>query len=68
MKPAATSPKTNITTKTRVTKTTVPAPSKPKATSATAATLPKTGDSNWIAVSFTFFLLATVLLATACRR
>ena len=68
MKPAATSPKTNITTKTRVTKTTVPAPSKPKATSATAATLPKTGDSNWIAVSFTFFLLATVLLAAACRR
>lgn len=67
MKPAATSPKTNITTKTRVTKTTVPAPSKRKATSATAATLPKTGDSNWIAVSFTFFLLATVLLAAACR-
>ena len=67
MKPAATSPKTNITTKTRVTKTTVPAPSKPKATSATAATLPMTGDSNWIAVSFTFFLLATVLLAAACR-
>lgn len=67
MKPAATSPKTNITTETRVTKTTVPAPSKPKATSATAATLPKTGDSNWIAVSFTFFLLATVLLAAACR-
>lgn len=67
MKPAATSPKTNITTKTRVTKTTVPARSKPKATSATAATLPKTGDSNWIAVSFTFFLLATVLLAAACR-
>ena len=67
MKPAATSPKTNITTKTRVTKTTVPAPSKPKATRATAATLPKTGDSNWIAVSFTFFLLATVLLAAACR-
>ena len=67
MKPAATSPKTNITTKTRVTKTTVPAPSKPKATSATAATLPKTGDSNWIAVSFTFFLLATVLLAATCR-
>ena len=67
LKPATATPKTNITTKTRVTKTTVPAPSKPKATSATAATLPKTGDSNWIAVSFTFFLLATVLLAAACR-
>ena len=67
VKPAATSPKTNITTKTTVTKTTVPTPSKPKATSATAAALPKTGDSNWIAVSFTFFLLATVLLAATCR-
>lgn len=67
VKSAATSPKTNITTKTTVTKTAVSTPSKPKATSATAATLPKTGDSNWIAVSFTFFLLATVLLAAACR-
>lgn len=67
MKPAATSPKTNTTTKTTATKATVPTPSKPKATSATAATLPKTADSNWIAVSFTFFLLATVLLAAACR-
>ena len=67
VKPAATSPKTNITTKTRVTKTTVPAPSKPKATSATAATLPKTGDSNWIAASVTLFLLGTTLLAAAFR-
>lgn len=67
VKPAATTPKTNITTKTTVTKTTAPTSSKPKATSATAATLPKTGDSNWIAASFTFFLLATVLLAAACR-
>lgn len=72
VKPAATSPKTNITTKTTVTKTTVTkttvtASSKPKTAAATAATLPKTGDSNWIAVSFTFFLLATVLLAAACR-
>lgn len=68
VKPPATTPKTNITTKTTVTKTTVTASSKPKTAAATAATLPKTGDSNWIAVSFTFFLLATVLLATACRR
>lgn len=67
MKPAATSPKTNITTKTRVTKTTVPAPSKPKATSATAATLPKTADNNWIAASVALFLLGTALLAAAYR-
>ena len=67
VKPPATTLKTNITTKTTVTKTTAPTSSKPKATSATAATLPKTGDSNWIAASFTFFLLATVLLAAACR-
>ena len=62
VKPAATSPKTNITTK-----TTVPTPSKPKATSATAATLPRTGDNNWIAASMALFLLGTVLLAAACR-
>ncbi|WP_138340956.1 hypothetical protein [Collinsella aerofaciens] len=67
MKPAATSPKTNITTKTRVTKTTVPAPSKPKATSATAATLPKTSDNNWIAASFTLLLLGLGLLGAAYR-
>ena len=72
VKPAATSPKTNITTKTTVTKTTVtkttvPAPSKPKATSATAATLPRTGDNNWIAASVALFLLGTVLLAAASR-
>ncbi|RHL68412.1 LPXTG cell wall anchor domain-containing protein [Collinsella sp. AF36-3AT] len=30
-------------------------------------TLPKTGDSNWIAASFTFFLLGTTLLAAAYR-
>lgn len=67
VKPAAATPKTSTTTKTTVTKTTVTASSKPKTAAATAATLPKTGDSNWIAVSFTFFLLATVLLAAACR-
>ncbi len=67
VKPPATTLKTNITTKTTVTKTTAPTSSKPKAASATAATLPKTGDNNWIAASFTFFLLATVPLAAACR-
>lgn len=67
VKPAATSPKTNITTKTTVTKTRVSTSSKPKATSATAATLPRTGDNNWIAASVALFLLGTTLLATACR-
>ena len=62
VKPAATSPKTNITTK-----TTVPTPSKPKATSATAATLPRTGDNNWTAASVALILLGTVLLAATCR-
>ena len=67
VKPATTSPKTNITTKTTVTKTTVPTPSKPKATVATAAALPKTVDTNWIAASVTLFLLGTALLAAAYR-
>ena len=67
MKPAATSPKTNITTKTRVTKTTVTASSKPKTAAATAATLPKTADNNWIAASLTLFILGTALLAAAYR-
>lgn len=67
MKPAATSPKTNITTKTTVTKTTVTASSKPKTAAATAATLPKTADNNWIAASLTLFILGTALLAAAYR-
>lgn len=52
---------------TTVTKTTVAKASKPKAATATTAALPKTGDSNWIAASFTFFLLGTTLLAAAYR-
>lgn len=67
VKPAATSPKTNITTKTTVTKTTVTASSKPKTAAATAATLPKTADNNWIAASLTLFILGTALLAAAYR-
>lgn len=67
LKPAATTPKTIITTKTTVTKTTVSTSSKPKATSATAATLPKTADNNWIAASVALFLLGTALLAAAYR-
>lgn len=61
VKPAATSLKTTVT-KTTVTKTT-----KPKSTMATTTALPKTGDSHWIAVSLTLFLLGTVLLSAAYR-
>lgn len=63
LKPAA----TTTTTATTATKTTVAKVSKPKAATATTAALPKTGDSNWIAASFTFFLLGTALLAAAYR-
>ena len=62
VKPAATSPKTNITTKTTVT-----ASSKPKTAAATAVTLPKTADNSWIAASLTLFILGTALLAAAYR-
>lgn len=67
VKPAATSPKTNTTTKTTATKTTVTASSEPKTAAATAATLPKTADNNWIAASLTLFILGTALLAAAYR-
>lgn len=63
LKPAATTTKTATT----VTKTTVAKVPKPKAATATTATLPKTADNNWIAASVTLFLLGTVLLAAACR-
>lgn len=56
VKPAATSLKTTVTKKT-----------KPKSTMATTPTLPKTGDSCWIAASLTLFLLGTVLLNAAFR-
>lgn len=62
-KPAAATTKTTTT----VTKTTVSTSSKPKASSVTAATLPKTGDNCWIAASVALFLLGTVLLAAAYR-
>lgn len=67
VKPAAAMPKTNITTKTTVSKTTVPTSSKPKAATAATALLPKTTDNNWIAASVALFLLGTVLLGIACR-
>lgn len=56
MKPAAT------TTKTTVAKTV-----KPKPATATTATLPKTGDTNWIAASLTLLILGTALLAAVYR-
>lgn len=50
------------------TKTTVAKTAKPKPATATTSSLPKTGDSNWIAASVTLFILGTALLAAACRR
>lgn len=63
LKPAATTTKTTTT----VTKTTVAKTAKPKPATASTPSLPKTGDSNWITASFTFFLLGTTLLAAAYR-
>ena len=63
LKPAAAPTKTT----TIVTKTTVAKVSKPKAATATTAALPKTGDSSWIAASFTLLLLGLGLLGAAYR-
>lgn len=63
LKPAATTAKSTTT----VTKSTVAKTAKPKPATATTSSLPKTGDSNWIAASVTLFLLGTVLLAVAYR-
>ena len=63
VKPAAGTTKTTTT----VTKTTVAKASKPKTATATTAPLPKTGDSNWIAASFTLLLLGLGLLGAAYR-
>ena len=63
LKPAATTTKTT----TAVTMTTVAKASKPKTATATAAMLPKAGDSNWITASVALFLLGTLLMAAACR-
>ena len=65
LKPATATPKTTATTKTTVSKTKASTPSRAKA--ASAATLPKTADSNWIAASLALFLLGTALLG-ATRR
>ena len=63
LKPAAATTKTTTT----VTKTTIAKVPKPKAATATTSSLPKTGDSNWIAASLSLLLLGTVLLAAANR-
>ena len=67
LKPSTATPKTTTTIKTTVTKTTVSTPSKPKTATATTATLPKTGDNCWVAVSITLFLLGIGLLGAAHR-
>lgn len=63
LKPASTTTKTTTT----ATKTTVAKVPKPKAATATTATLPKTGDSHWIAMSTLLFVLGTMLLVAAYR-
>lgn len=63
LKPAAATTKTTTT----ATKTTVAKVPKPKAATATTATLPKTGDNCWIAASMTLFLLGITLLGVANR-
>ena len=63
LKPAAAPTKTTTT----VTKTTAAKVPKPKAATATTATLPKTGDSHWIAVSTLLFVLGTMLLVATYR-
>lgn len=64
LKPAAA---TKTVTTTVVTNTTAAKTSRPKAATATAASLPKAGDSCWIAASLTFFLLGIALLCAAIR-
>ena len=64
LKPAAA---TKTVTTTTVAKTTATKASRPKAATATTASLPKTGDNNWIAASLPFFLLGIALLCAANR-
>ena len=65
--PAPKSAAATTKTTTTVTKTTAAKVSKPKAATATTAALPKTGDSSWIAASFTLLLLGLGLLGAAYR-
>lgn len=61
-KPAAA---TKAVTTTTVTNTTAAKASRSKAATATTTSLPKAGDTNWIAVSLTLFLLGTAFLTTS---
>lgn len=56
---------TKTVTTTSVVKTTAAKTSRPKATTATTTSLPKAGDTNWLAVSLTLFLLGTAFLTTS---
>lgn len=62
LKPAAA---TKTVTTTTVTNTTAAKASRPKATTKTSSSLPKTSDTNWIAASLTLFLLGTAFLTTS---
>ena len=59
LKPAA----ATTTSTTTVTKITLARASKPKTAPTTASKLPKTSDTNWLAVSQALFLLGTTLLS-----
>lgn len=63
LKPAAATTKSTTT----VTKTTVAKTAKPKPATATKSSLPKTADTNWIAVSTLLFVLGTAVLEAAHR-
>ena len=58
---------TKTVTTTTVTNTTAAKASRPKAATATNASLPKAGDNCWIAASLTLFLLGIALLSAAIR-
>lgn len=62
LKPAAA---TKTVTTTKVTNATAAKASRPKAATKTSLSLPKTSDTNWIAVSLTLFLLGTAFLTTS---
>lgn len=64
LKPAAA---TKTVTTTAVAKTTATKASSPKAATATTTSLPKTSDTNWIAVSALLFVLGTAVLEAARR-
>lgn len=56
---------TKTVTTTTVTSTTAVKASRPKATTASTASLPKAGENCWIAASVALFLLGTAILATS---